>query len=199
MAVAEITQIKGSMSDLARLFEQGILTDAGHIYFEERPLWGEGRIGNIRLHSRTARPDPELKQQWAIINTAHNKYFDIPDGTVIAVQTVTGRLQLHFYLLSHPIDKAAASSRLIENAIIIHKRLVEAGFLADTAVPTPEQPAAGPSPSEQPGQDTAEKIRRLYYEGKSDVVIGHSVGLGESRVKQIRLDMGLKRRPGRKN
>jgi hypothetical protein len=55
-------------------------------------------------------------------------------------------------------------------------------------------------------QDTADNgptrtrgiIKRMFDDGYSDVQIGYKVGLGDSRVKQIRLEMGLKRRRGRK-
>jgi hypothetical protein len=43
------------------------------------------------------------------------------------------------------------------------------------------------------------KIRELIYKNLSDKQIGNKIALGESRVKQIRLEeLGLKRRKGRK-
>jgi hypothetical protein len=41
-------------------------------------------------------------------------------------------------------------------------------------------------------------IKEGFFSGLSDMAIGHTVGLGDSRVKQIRLEMGLKKRAGRR-
>ncbi len=59
--------------------------------------------------------------------------------------------------------------------------------------------AGGDGNTAVPAQaERAEVIREWFDAGRSDIQIAHKLALSESRVKQIRLGMGLKRRRGRK-
>jgi hypothetical protein len=75
-----------------------------------------------------------------------------------------------------------------------HKMVVAGEGIAQGAAGAGKRAAA----NGHDGNNIRTIIKDGYDRGLTDIQIGYKIGLGDSRVKQIRLEMGLKRRTGRR-
>jgi hypothetical protein len=126
------------------------------------------------------------------------------DGRVVVRYTIPKNV-LHGITVNSQFDGDTLSKEQLVILRAMHAGLINWGF---TRHHLSEERAANHqiASDTQLVQDTADNgptrtrgiIKRMFDEGYSDVQIGYKVGLGDSRVKQIRLEMGLKRRRGRK-